>query len=145
MKQKIYILGIGTTLLILLGIIFKVNHYPGAGILMTTGIIILLLAFIPSALINNYKNEGNRQNKLLYFVTWLTSFVVFSSMLFKIMHWSFGEYLVIVSLPFPFLVFLPVFLYTTSGSKKYSIIDITGVLFLLSAVSVLTALLALNA
>ena len=87
MKQKIYILGVITAMIISTGIILKVNHWQTAGILITAGTLILVLLFLPSALINNYKAEGNNQNRLLYIVTWITCFVVFIGMLFKIQHW----------------------------------------------------------
>ena len=39
MKQKIYIVGLVTTLLVFIGTIFKVNHFPGAGIMLTLGLL----------------------------------------------------------------------------------------------------------
>jgi uncharacterized membrane protein len=87
MKQKIFILGLITAIIISTGAILKVNHLPAAGILIIAGILILVLLFLPAALIDNYKAEGNNQNRLLYIVTWITCFVVFIGMLFKLMHW----------------------------------------------------------
>jgi hypothetical protein len=144
MKQKIYLYGVITTLIISTGIIFKVNHFPGAGILLTIGLLTLVLFFIPLALINNYKAEESRQNLLLYIVTWLTCFVVFMAMLFKIQHWPYAGILLIVALPFPYVVFLPVFLYVTSKIKNFNIHNAVFVLTLLALNSVFSALLALN-
>jgi len=86
MKQKLYIVGVITMLVIFTGAFFKVNHFAGAGILISAGVFMLLLIFLPFALINNYKTEGNRKNALLYVITYITSMIVFISMLFKIMH-----------------------------------------------------------
>ena len=36
MKQKIYILGLLTVLIVIAGLVFKVNHLAGAGILLTS-------------------------------------------------------------------------------------------------------------
>jgi len=143
MKQKIYIFGVLTTLVIFTGAIFKVNHFPGAGILLTLGIAFLVLGFLPMALINNYKQETNN-NKLLYFVTYLTCFVVFTAMLFKIQHWPYAGIALTVALPFPFVVFLPVFLYATGKNKNFSIYNTVAVLFLLALVSVFNGLLSLS-
>jgi hypothetical protein len=144
MKQKIYFLGLATTLITLLGVMFKVNHFPGAGIMMAFGIISFILVFLPIALKNLYGTEGNRQNWFLYFITWLTCFIVFTGMLFKIMHWPGAGLIMTLALPFPFVVFLPIFLIVTSRDKNFNIYNTVYVLFLLSVVSVLSALLALD-
>lgn len=144
MKQKIFILGLVTALIILAGTMFKVNHYPGAGILLTLGIFTLIMIFLPVALLNHYKSEGNKQNISLYFVTWLTCFVLFTAMLFKIMHWPGAGYLLLFSLPFPFVVFLPVFLIVTSKIKNFNIYNTVYILLLLASISVFSALLAVG-
>lgn len=144
MKQKIYILGVVTAMIISTGIILKVNHWPTAGILITAGTLILVLLFLPAALINNYKAEGNNQNRLLYIVTWITCFVVFIGMLFKIQHWPHAGIGLIIALPFPYIVFLPVFLTVTSKNKNFNIYNTVFVLLLLALNSVFSALLALN-
>jgi hypothetical protein len=144
MKQKIYILGVVTAIIISTGIILKLNHWPGAGILITAGIVINILLFLPLALINNYKAEGNNQNRLLYIVTWITCFVVFTGMLFKIQHWPYAGVGLLIALPFPYIVFLPVFLTVTSKNKNFNIFNTVSVLLLLALTSVFSALLALN-
>jgi hypothetical protein len=144
MKQKIYILGVVTAIIISTGLILKVNHWPTAGILITAGSLILVLIFLPVALINNYKAEGNSQNKLLYIVTYITCLVVFIGMLFKIMHWPYAGIGLLIALPFPYIVFLPVFLVVTAKNKHFNIYNTVFVLFLLALNSVFSALLALN-
>lgn len=144
MKQKIYILGLITAIIISTGIILKVNHWPGAGILITAGILILVFIFLPAALINSYKAEGNSQNRLLYIVTWITCLVVFIGMLFKVMHWPYAGVGLLIALPFPYIVFLPVFLIVTSKNKNFNIYNTVFVLLLLAVNSVFSALLSLN-
>jgi hypothetical protein len=144
MKQKIYILGIITTIIICTGVVLKVNHWPAAGILITAGILILVLVFFPVALINNYKSVGNTQNRLLYIVTYITCFVVFIGMLFKLMHWPYAGIGLLIALPFPYIVFLPVFLVVTSKNKNFNIYNTVFVLLLLALNSVFSALLSLN-
>ena len=144
MKQKIYILGVITAIIICTGVILKVNHWPTAGILITAGTLVLVLIFFPAALINNYKAEGNTQNRLLYIVTYITCFVVFIGMLFKIMHWPHAGIGLLIALPFPYIVFLPVFLIVTSKNKNFNIYNTIFVLLLLALNSVFSALLSLN-
>ena len=144
MKQKIYILGLATVMLLTVGTQLKINHSAGAAHILTLGIILLVLVFLPLALINHYRAEGNSQNKLLYIVTWITAFVVFTAMLFKILHWPKAGIMLMVSLPFPYVVFLPVFLITTSKIKNFNIYNTVYVLLMLAILSVFSALLALN-
>jgi len=144
MKQKIYILGVIAAIIISTGAILKVNHWPAAAILLVTGTMILVLLFFPAALINNYKAEGNSQNKLLYIVTFITCFVVFTAMLYKIMHWPHAGIALLIALPFPYIVFLPVFLTVTSKNKNFNIYNTVFVLLLLTLNSVFSALLSLN-
>lgn len=144
MKQKLYILGVITAMIISTGTILKVNHWPAAAILITAGTLILVLLFLPAALADNFKIEGNKQNKVLYIVTWITCFVVFTGMLFKIMHWPYAGVGLFIALPFPYVVFLPVFLIVTSKNKNFNVYNTVFVLLLLAMNSVFSALLALN-
>ena len=144
MKQKIYILGLIITAVIVSGALFKINHWPGGGQMIILGVALLVLVFLPIALRNHFLTEGNRQNRALYIVAWLTCFVVFGGMLFKVMHWPGAGKALLVALPFPYVVFLPVFLAVTGKDKNFSIYNTVYVLFLLAAVSVFSALLALN-
>ncbi len=144
MKQKLYIAGMVTVLIIFTGAIFKVNHFPGAGYLLILGIAALVLYFLPASLINIYKSEDNRKNILLYLVTYLTCFILFTSMLFKIQHWQYAGLMLSIALPFPYLVFLPVFIVVTSKDKNSNIYNTVAVLLLLALNSVFSGLLALN-
>jgi hypothetical protein len=144
MKQKIYILGLISAIIISTGLILKVEHWPLAQIFIASGILILVVIFLPAALINSYKAEGNKQNRLLYIVTFITCFVVFTGMLFKIQHWPFAGTALLIALPFPYVVFLPVFLAVTSKNKNFNIYNTVFVLLLLALNSVFSCLLALN-
>ena len=144
MKNKNYILGLITTGILFCGILFKVQHWPGAWILLTIGVFMTVFIFLPLALLDNYKAHGSKENRSLYIVTWLTCFVVFTSMLFKIQHWPGAGYGLLISLLFPYVVFLPVFLFVTSKNKNFNIHNTVFVLLLLAANSAIAALLVLN-
>ncbi|HVN57601.1 MAG TPA: hypothetical protein VMT63_04835 [Bacteroidales bacterium] len=144
MKQKIYILGLITSALIILGTLFKINHWPLAGIMIAVGMVTMVFVFLPVALVNHYKNDGNRQNLFLYLVIWLTSAVIFIGMLFKIQHWPGAGYALLLALPFPYVIFIPVFLAVTSKIKNFNIYNTVFVLLLLAVISVFSMLLALD-
>lgn len=144
MKQKIYTLGLILTSIIFLGALLKINHWPGGGHLLILGIVMLVMIFLPLALRNHFRTEGGRKNLLLYIVTWLTCFVVFGGMLFKMMHWPGAAIALLIALPFPYVVFLPVFLVVTSRDKNFSIHNTVAMLFLLAGISISSAMLSLN-
>jgi len=144
MKQKLYIFGVVTALVVFAGTIFKINHLAGAGKLLTVGFVTMILLYLPVAFRNNYRAEGTKQNLPLYIVSWITCFVVFTAMLFKIMHWPLAGIMMTIALPFPYVVFLPVFLIITGRNKNFSLYNTVFVLMLLMLNSVFAGLLSLN-
>lgn len=145
MKQKIYFLGLAFMMMVFIGSIFKIQHWPLAGIILTIGLFLTAFVFVPLALLNYYRSEENgKKNLLLHIVTWLTCVIVFTAMLFKLMHWPFAGLLLTIALPFPYIVFLPVYLSSISSNKNHNIYKTVAVLFLLVVSSVLNGLLALN-
>lgn len=144
MKTKIYYTGLIAALLMFLGVLFKMQHWPGASILLTVGTFTVLFLFLPFALRNSYKSEGGSGSGPLYVVTWITSLVILGSMLFKIQHWPGAGYMLLVALPFPYVVFLPVYLIVTGKNKNHNIYNTVAILFLLASFSALSALLALG-
>ncbi|MBN1184878.1 MAG: hypothetical protein JXB49_21510 [Bacteroidales bacterium] len=144
MKKTIYIFGILTCLLIAAGIGLKVNHMAGAGIILTVSISFFILVFLPLALINNYKNLENKPGKGFYFLTYVTCFILYGATLFKIMHWPGASVILTIAISFPFVVFLPVFLYHSRKEEYLSINQSIAVIFLMAYISVMSAILALN-
>jgi hypothetical protein len=144
MKQKIYMLGLISAMIVFAGTIFKINHYPGAAIMIIAGIASMVLLFLPLALTDHYRASGNGKSLLLHIVTYITCFVVFSGMLFKILHWPYAGLMLTIALPFPYVVFLPVFIGVTSKDRNFNIYNTVFVLLLLALNSVFSGLLALN-
>jgi hypothetical protein len=65
-------------------------------------------------------------------------------MLFKLLHWPHAGILLTIALPFPYVVFLPVFILVTSKDRNFNIYNTVYVLFLLALNSVFSGLLSLN-
>ncbi|MBM3420353.1 MAG: hypothetical protein FJY11_04380 [Bacteroidetes bacterium] len=143
MKNRIYNTGIGATLLVFLGVLFKMQHWPGASILLLSGMALLLFIFLPLALRSNYRAEG-AGTPLLHIVTWITCLVVFSAMIFKIFHWSGAGWMLMIAIPFPYVVFLPVYLAVTSKKPDHNIYNTVAILFLLAIISAQSAMLSLS-
>jgi len=143
MKNKIYYLGIISTALVTAGGIFKIMHWPGAGIILTLGLLNLCFIFFPIAFINSYKNSG-RKKKWLYIAAFITVFSDFIGALFKIMHWPGAGKLLIIGIISPVVIFLPVYIYHHVKDKEESIKNFMYIMFFLVYLSGMSALLAVN-
>ena len=67
MKQKLYTTGLLTTAMVFLGGIFKINHLPGAGIMLTAGMLLLIFVFFPLHLVATTKLKGT--GRILSFIS----------------------------------------------------------------------------
>jgi hypothetical protein len=143
MKKFIYISGIVVINLFVFGAIFKVQHWPGASILITSGLGLFCLEFLPLSFIKSYKGNG-KKDKSLYIAGFICAFITFIGAMFKIQHWQGANWFLIVGVPLPFLYFLPVYIYHHNKSKEKSVVNFLGVMFLMVYVAIFTALLALN-
>ena len=72
------------------GILFKIQHWPGAGSVLTLGTISGLLLFIPSLLIDRINDKENKAKRPAYIIGAAGSVLFFMAMLFKIQHWPFA-------------------------------------------------------
>lgn len=141
MKKIIYISGIISVGIILIGTLLKMNHIAGAGITFTLGMLLLCVVFLPLAVINSYKADKSR--KWLYIALFISVFIDLIGALFKVMHWPFAQTLLVIGLPLPFILFLPVFMYYSS--KEKTITKTAVVAFFMVYLAVISSLLALNA
>lgn len=81
LKNAIYFLGV---IVLLLGIVFKIQHYPGAGIMITITLTIFAIAFL--------KFAYDIRKSLFVPLPILFSISLISA-LFKIQHWPFPNYI----------------------------------------------------
>jgi len=143
MKKLIYISGVVLVNLFVIGTICKLLHFPGANIFILTGLVLFVVALLPMALINNYRNNGKEKTSL-YVAAYLSSALVLVAALFKIFHWPGAGYLMMIATPLPFALFLPVFLYHNRKHEPNQSLNFIGVMLLLVYVAVFSSLLALN-
>lgn len=143
MIKRIYILGIISSNLLLLGGIFKILHYPGAGLLLLFSIIIFCFLFLPFAMINAYKHFSKKQKLGLYIVSFIVCVINLIAALFKMQHYPGASWLMMLAIPLPFILFLPVYLYNSRKEKQSSSNHIYIMLFL-TFYSVFSVVLAMN-
>lgn len=144
MKNKLYIYGIISVLVIVIGCLFKVSHWPGGSILLTVGLLNFIMIFLPLAMMNSYKNELAAGANYLYIIAFICIFIVCAGALFKIQNWPLSHILLEISIPIPFVIFLPTYLFQKRKDKQLNYKYLILVLFFFAYFSCLTALLAIN-
>ena len=87
MKNLMKISGVAGTIMYGFAALFKIQHWPGAGILMTLGALILAFLFMPSALSVLWKETRNRKRIFLFISAFFASLFFITGTLFKIQHW----------------------------------------------------------
>ena len=88
MKNLMKISGVAGTIMYGFAALFKIQHWAGAGILMTLGALILAFFFMPSALSVLWKETHNRKRIFLFISAFFASLFFITGTLFKIQHWS---------------------------------------------------------
>jgi len=143
MKKFIYIFGVVIINIFVFGALFKVQHWPGGGILTTLGLGLFCIIFLPLAFYQSYKGNG-KKHKSLYIAGFICAFITFIGAMFKIQHWEGAGYLLMAGIPLPFIYFLPVYIYHHNKSKEKSMVNFLGVMFMMVYVALFTSILALN-
>jgi hypothetical protein len=142
MKNSIYISGIISAIGLTVGALFKIQHWPASGFLLTIFIIFFTLIFLPAALWNNFKK--GKKNVFLYICIFITIVICFGAALFKILHWPGAGIMVMVGLIAPFIIFLPTYIFYYNKTTNKDITNFIAILFLLVFVALMDAFLAIG-
>src|ERR1035437_3981309 len=102
--------------LALVGGLFKLQHWPGASIMLTVGIA-LAIVFLFYWFINSYKDITNSKEKTALVTLFILLFLAAITSLFKIQHWPFGGVLLMADAALTVLVFIPVYLIYLSSER----------------------------
>ena len=137
MKKTMKIFGIIAPALLALAGLFKIQHWPGASILLTLGFFCLSFLFLPSAVYVSYIEVSKRSKKLAHISGFLAGFVLSISFLFKIQHWPGANIAMLAGIIIAFFLLIPSFFIgkiaaTNERSRKanYAIGMIGGMLYL---------------
>jgi hypothetical protein len=110
MKTTMKISGVAGTIMFGLAALFKIQHWPGAGILMTLGALTLALIFLPSALSVLWKETHNTKRLFLFISAFVTGACFIAGTLFKINHWPLAGFFLIGGAISGIFLFIPALL-----------------------------------
>ncbi len=97
MKTTMKFSAVAGTVLFGVAAMFKIQHWPGAGIMLTLGALILALLFMPSALGVLRKENRSRKRQVLFISAFLSAGLFITGILFKIQHWNGGGPILILA------------------------------------------------
>jgi len=130
--------GLTASVFSLLGILFKVMHWPGANIALTGGLFMLGLLFLPSLIFAKISDDQGEGKRAAYLVGLFAGLIYIVGFLFKIMHWPGAGVAILIGLILFAAIFVPLFVFAhykneshVSGHFIFSIVaSMMAVLFL---------------
>lgn len=110
MKTTMKISGIAGTVLLGFAALFKIMHWPGAGIMLMLGGFILAFVFMPSALTVLWKETHNTRRLFLYVSAFIAGMLFITGVVFKMQHWPGAGLILSLAFLSGVLFFLPALL-----------------------------------
>jgi hypothetical protein len=147
MKKFMYILGTIAPSLLILGAIFKFQHWPGASILIFVGTILLATVYLPvfaMVSIRDTRKKGKKVNKALYVTGVITGFIFLIGILFKIMHWPGANIALTFSVLLTVAVFVPILVTHAIRDKENQLQNFSILIFILAMMAVNIMVFALK-
>jgi hypothetical protein len=147
MKKFMYILGTIAPSLLIIGAFFKLQHWPGAGVLIVLGSFLLGAVYLPvfaMVSIRDTRKKEKRVNKTLYVAGTITGFVFITGVLFKIMHWPGAGIALLVSVILAVGFFIPVLVTHALKDKEKQMQNFSILIFVLAFMAVNIMVFALK-
>lgn len=144
MRRTLKITAIATSLLIISGGIFKFQHWPGAAVLLFSGLILFSLVFLPLNIILKFRDDQEKENRMIMLVGFLTASVGTIGILFKVLHWPTANILFYGSFIAFLALFIPLYFYTKFRQSETKFTAIMNTTFMIAAYGMLFALVNLR-
>ena len=110
MKNTMKISGIAGTILLGFAALFKIQHWPLAGVMLTLGAFTLAFVFMPSALGVLWKETHSRKRVFLFISAFFAGLFFISGTLFKVQHWPGAGLILTLAAVFGIIFFVPALL-----------------------------------
>jgi hypothetical protein len=135
MKKTMKISAIAGTVLLGFAALFKIMHWPLAGIMLTLGGLSLAFVFMPSALVVLWKETHNPKKLFLYISAFLAVMFFIMGTVSKVQHWPGAGLVLSLSALSGILLFIPALLVSKlreQDKKQKRIVYILGAAGLIS-------------
>jgi hypothetical protein len=140
MKKTAGLTGIVASISVLIGVFFKLMHWPGASILLLIGLVLAALIVLPlMAFVSLHKNDS-MLNYVGILSAYLGGIILTLSALFKMFHWPYANMLSSIGFTLICLVAIPLFLIKSYKLVENRVYAISKALLILAGVILLWAL-----
>jgi hypothetical protein len=134
MKNTMKFSGVAGTIMFGVAAMFKIQHWPFAGIMFTLGALILAFVFLPSTLSVLWKESHNRSRLFLFISGFLAGMLFIFGTLWKVQHWPGAGIILSLATLSGILFFIPALTLSrisqeNSSKRPVYIIGAAGIIF----------------
>jgi hypothetical protein len=146
MKKTMIITGTASVAAFITGSLFKVMHWPGAGILLVLGMGITSLFFLPLLFILKTRDKSSPREKLIIGIGSLIGILLCLATLFTVQHWPGGSngVLWLSAIGLAVFVLIPVYFFTGIRNPDSRLNTIVTSIVLLGASGLLFSMINLR-
>lgn len=137
MKKTMIVSGISAAILLSVGSIFKLMHWPGAAIILVLGVAFLSLLFLPLLFLTKKAETKTKAEKWILGVGALVGILYCLATLFKIQHWPGASLLWYATIVLSAFVFIPIYFFNGIKKEERKGDTIITTILLIGATSVL--------
>lgn len=116
MKRSMIISGTFSAFAFFTGSFFKIMHWPGAAVLLVSGMVVFSLVFLPLVFALKTKEAGSAGNKILLALVTVVGMLYVLSAMFLVQHWPGARIMWFSTLIICVFILLP--LYFFNGIRK---------------------------
>jgi hypothetical protein len=117
------------------GVLFKIQHWPASGIILSLATVVTLFFFIPALLVNKFREDENRSGRLVYIFGAAGIACYTLGLLFKIQHWPLSGELLMAGLFILFFIVYP--WYTWQTWKNESTVSARFIFILIGSLAII--------
>lgn len=147
MKKFMYILGMIAPAMLITGTIFKIQHWPGAGVLLVLSLFMLGAIYLPVFImvkIRDTRKEGKKVNMPMYIAGLIAGMIFIAGAMFKIQHWPGAGIMIMLSGIVTILIFIPILVVQALKDKENQVQNFTILIFVLCFVAITFMIYALR-
>ncbi len=147
MKKFMYILGMIAPAMLITGTIFKIQHWPGAGVLLVLSLFLLGAIYLPVFVmvkIRDTRKKGKKVNLPMYIFGLIAGIIFIAGAMFKIQHWPGAGIMITLSGFVTVFIFIPILVVQALKDKENQVQNFTILIFVLCFVAITFMIYALR-
>jgi len=144
MKKVTSVTGLLSSLMVIVGIVFKLNHLLGAGLFLTLGVSLGALVTIPLMAYMAIVAKEDRHPVLASLLGYFAAITMSMGGMFKIMHWPYATILFWLGLGVILLGFMPLYTIRSYRLAENKIFALTKSAMIIAGAALLWSLSANN-